>query len=118
MTVHGLGFFCVCFVVRSWRGASFPLFLSWFGFALFYFSPKGNSLSQYTSPVTGEKILKAKDYSGSWILYLKKYLSLEFGCVAAEMNPTSIHEDPGSIPGLTQWVKDPALLSCGVGRQL
>ena len=30
-------------------------------------------------------------------------------CGSAVMNPTSSHEDMGSIPGLTQWVNDPGL---------
>ena len=39
-------------------------------------------------------------------------------CGSVVTNPTSIHEDTGLRPGLTQWVKDPALLqaaSCDIG---
>ena len=43
---------------------------------------------------------------------VKNITSLEFlsYCGMAEMNPTKNHEVAGLIPGLAQWVKDPALL--------
>ena len=38
-------------------------------------------------------------------------------CGTVEMNPTSIHEDSGLIPGLARWLGDPVAVSCG-GQQL
>ena len=43
-----------------------------------------------------------------WLNYLSN-IWRSFYCGSAVMNPTSIHEDTGSIPGLIQWVKDPVL---------
>ena len=43
-------------------------------------------------------------------MYIAKYISSGSRCGAVEMNPTRTHEVAGSIPGLTQCVKELALL--------
>ena len=45
------------------------------------------------------------------VLFLFKDIYVRVSIAAQQLiNPASIHEDTGSIPGLAQWVKDPALL--------
>ena len=47
------------------------------------------------------------EYLGS---NLGQYKEFSGSSLCGSVNPTEIHEYMSSIPGLTQWVKDPALL--------
>ena len=46
--------------------------------------------------------------------------AMGYSCDSVVMNPISVYEDVGLIPGLTQWVKELAQIcyccGCGVGQ--
>ena len=67
-------------------------------------------------PSIGHTVLNTQYLFGKEIL--RRKISVVYGVPAMapwSMNPTSIHEGTGSIPGLAQWPGSGIAMNCGVG---
>ena len=63
------------------------------------------ALSSGNRPIAGFQALS--EVGGHMAFELLELMDRSSHCGSAVMNPTSTHENPGSIPGLVQCVKDP-----------
>ena len=66
-------------------------------------------LSENTNVLSFGLNIKKKKLSTFLLISKQQQKDLHWSslCGSVETNLSSIHEDAGSIPGLTQWVKDP-----------